>query len=648
MKLLSVQIENFMAIGNATISLADRGLVLIQGENEDDTSAISNGAGKSSIADAICWCLYGATARGEDGDGVVNITAGKGTAVSIDIEEETKIGEFYRIARYRKHKTYKNTLRVIKIDGATSTDLTKGTDKLTQEVVTQIMGCSLDVFWGAIYAGQERMPDIPGMTDKQLKMLIEEASGATLLEAAYAEANKRLLKQKGDLATAQSRAENAAKSEADAVSQLANGEIAKNDFERARILAVKDIHAEALGVKKTLADTKADLAKLPVRDVLEAYIKTLDKQIASVDGEILLDRQNSAKFDEASKIYSAEGTRLGSFQRTLATALKNLADLDHKIGCPCGECDRPFEAADIEPAKKLAAVQVEKATEAVRVGQENVERTLRAFTSAADARDAYRASMTDLSATINTRAAQHVLLRNVTHLEHAIVGLESDLANCIRAIKTKRDEINPFIVQIVQAESDLEHKKAFATLARVEVVEATTALKIATHVAQVFSPGGVRAFLLDEVTPFLNDQTAKYLGTLSDGNISATWTTLIKNAKGELREKFSVEISSTTGGATFKSVSGGEKRKVRIACALALQDLVARRASKPIELFIGDEIDDALDPAGLQRLAEILEEKARERGSVFVISHNDLKDYVRNTITVKKVGGKATVEETIS
>jgi DNA repair exonuclease SbcCD ATPase subunit len=87
---------------------------------------------------------------------------------------------------------------------------------------------------------------------------------------------------------------------------------------------------------------------------------------------------------------------------------------------------------------------------------------------------------------------------------------------------------------------------------------------------------------------------------------------------------------------------------VRIACALALQDLVARRATKPIELFVGDEIDDALDPAGIERLTTILEEKARERGSVFIISHSDLKDWIRNTITVTRKDKMATFEESVA
>ncbi|TOJ96769.1 chromosome segregation protein SMC, partial [Vibrio parahaemolyticus] len=70
-----------------------------------------------------------------------------------------------------------------------------------------------------------------------------------------------------------------------------------------------------------------------------------------------------------------------------------------------------------------------------------------------------------------------------------------------------------------------------------------------------------------------------------------------------------------------------EKRKVRLATALALQDLVSSRASKPIELWIGDEIDDAVDVSGLERLMTVLEEKAKEKGTVLIVSHNQLSDW---------------------
>ena len=53
-----LSIKNFLVIGEAEVDLHNCGLTLIEGRNEDDESANSNGAGKSSLVDALCWCLY--------------------------------------------------------------------------------------------------------------------------------------------------------------------------------------------------------------------------------------------------------------------------------------------------------------------------------------------------------------------------------------------------------------------------------------------------------------------------------------------------------------------------------------------------------------------------------------------------------------
>ena len=56
---------------------------------------------------------------------------------------------------------------------------------------------------------------------------------------------------------------------------------------------------------------------------------------------------------------------------------------------------------------------------------------------------------------------------------------------------------------------------------------------------------------------------------------------------------------------------------------------------------MGDEIDQALDPSGLERLMMVLQEKAKERGTVVVISHSDLRDWISQTWTVVKESGKS-------
>ena len=161
--------------------------------------------------------------------------------------------------------------------------------------------------------------------------------------------------------------------------------------------------------------------------------------------------------------------------------------------------------------------------------------------------------------------------------------------------------------------------------------------------AAVYGPAGVRAHILDTVTPYLNARTQEYLTVLADGNIKAVWNTLTKSKKGELKEKFSIEVVNEKGAESFEGLSGGEKRKVRLATAMALQDMVASRATKPINIFVADEVDHALDESGLERLMTVLNDKAKERGTVLVISHNSLSDWIDNVITVTKESGYGTV-----
>ena len=190
MKFKTLSIENFMAVGKESLSLDNRGLILIQGENRDDTSQNSNGAGKSTIVDALCWAIYGQTARGESGDGVINRTAGKDCRVSIEIADGS---DSYTITRHRKFTKKKNVLEVVKNE---KTDLTKGTDKLTQELVNQVMGCSYDVFRSSVYAGQDAQIDLPAMTDKFLKQVVEEAAGIDRLQNAHELAKARRAEKK--------------------------------------------------------------------------------------------------------------------------------------------------------------------------------------------------------------------------------------------------------------------------------------------------------------------------------------------------------------------------------------------------------------------------------------------------------------------
>ena len=646
MKFTTLKIENFLAIGEAVLALNDRGLMVIQGENQDNTSAESNGAGKSTLPDALCWALFGETARGLSGDPVVNTKAGKNCMVSVEVLDGL---ETYRIERYRKHKTHKNALRLVKLDTLANTeaDLTKGTDKLTQAEVEKLIGCSYEVFRAAVYAGQEQMPNLPGMTDKQLKLLVEEAAGVTILEAAYKEANSRHSEAKLKLERLREALKNAMEWKGTWERKLAGAQMSAKGFEIQREADVKRLHDEA---HQFVAKMKAVDTKLATFDKVQIATDIAKAQLAitNVSGEEITRDAYAEELSKAEKAYLLVAQNWKRTADELAKATIALKKVKEIVGKGCGECGKTYCEHDVATRAQTITDEIAR----LKVEHERVEKQrLDAAQKVTEARgqlDRFKSSMTNLSSEAAALNALNASLREVEKLEAEKKQWAERAKAKLEEMKRKKAENNPHDAQIEGLKKEVQKEAEKEAQAMKDIKAAEEALQRAEAVAKVFAPAGVRAHILDEVTPYLNDQTAKYLGTLTDGNTTATWTTLVKNGKGELREKFSIDVADATGGSSFAALSGGEKRKVRVAASLALQDLVATRATKPIELFVGDEIDDALDQAGLERLTSILDEKAKERGTVVVISHNDMKDWCSNVLMVTKKDGVAVVQETIA
>ena len=641
MKILNLSIQNFMAIGTTALPLDDKGLILIQGNNEDDSSQASNGAGKSTIAEALCWAFYGETARGETGDAVVNRVEKKGTEVIAEVLDES--GAVYRISRYRKHKTYKNMLRLEIQEGESWKDLTKGTDKLTQEVVNKVIGCTHEVFASAIYAGQEAMPDLPGMTDKQLKLLVEEAAGINGLQAAFDVAKSKQSDARTALTDASSRVSSIHVARQTAADGLTQAELDRDGFEKKRQLELDAKTIQIRDISGTIDPSMVTKISAKLTEIA-ADIVSLQSQVASVDAE---KKKEAELRRDAHNTSSAVLTAKRDYDRALADAQKAKHAFEHadaKVGSACGECGHVIEAGDVAGAKEAAKkIALEKAHEAKRLRAELEDAEKRAGI-ASDALSAFVATMTDVSATVAQIEALSVKRTKLQEAERKEAEKKAQLSRVQAEFERIKNEDNPYhksVERMVNAVKEADDKLDAAVKAQ---AEAQARYDLATEAVRVFGPAGVRAHILDTVTPYLNTRTSHYLAALTDGNITAVWSTISTTAKGELREKFSIDVVSATGAESFKGLSGGEKRKVRLACAMALQDLVSSRASKPIKIFIADEIDHALDPAGLERLMTILEEKSHDKGTVLVISHSNLTDWIRNSITITKRGGLSYLE----
>lgn len=643
-----LSIKNFLVIGEAEVDLHNCGLTLIEGRNEDDESANSNGAGKSSLVDALCWCLYGVTGRGVSGDAVINKKAKKECVVGVEVWTEGL--NCYYIERGRKSSRIGNNLIVqhVIVDGndvGSGCELTKTTVADTQALVNDLLGCSYEIFTSSIYAVQEKMPDLPALTDKNLKTLIEEAAGIDKLQRAseiahakYQDCVRLTTETQGKIENLTSELSNNKKLLDDVVYERET-HIRNATLERAQQLRYKDLLESEL--KKTSA--------LPV-EAVEAIEKKKAEIQAKIDEYSFIEAKGAEKQRLAMSAQShcvMTKKEIEKEKEKIADLNKEINNLEAKIGTHCSECGKVYQAEDLETAKKAIETQIaNKTKEVLKQIEDFKNQVAEAKVLAKDAED-FKKSMPSVTKLMSAMNELNEHLKKNQDVQFQIDTQKRELQNLKKTIEATEEvtvkgetPYNKTIKTLEESITKLEKDKKERESEHEKYAEQQ---KIAEAVDELYSRKGIRAHILDTVTPFLNERTAFYLNTLSDGEITATWQTLTKTAKGDFKEKFSIDVQSVKGANCFAGLSGGEKRKVRVATSMALQDLVASRAKKPIDLYIADEVDHALDASGLERMMSILEEKAKQFGTALVISHNSLRDWIDNSIVVTKRDGISTV-----
>lgn len=641
-------INNFLVIGDAEVDLHNCGLTLIEGRNEDDESANSNGAGKSSLVDALCWCLYGVTGRGVSGDAVINKKAKKECHVGVEVWTEGL--NCYYIERGRKSSRIGNNLIVqhIIVDGndvGSGCELTKTTVADTQAVVNDLLGCSYEIFTSSIYAVQEKMPDLPALTDKNLKTLIEEAAGIDKLQKASGIAHAKYQDCVRLTTETQGKIENL-------TSELSNNKKLLDDVVYERETHIRNAtleRAQQLRYKDLLESELKKASALPV-EAVEAIEKKKAEIQAKIDEYSFIEAKGAEKQRLAMSAQShcvMTKKEIEKEKEKIADLNKEINNLEAKIGTHCSECGKVYQAEDLETAKKAIETQIaNKTKEVLKQIEDFKNQVAEAKVLAKDAED-FKKSMPSVTKLMSAMNELNERLKKNQDVQFQIDTQKRELQNLKKTIEATEEvtvkgetPYNKTIKTLEESIAKLEKDKKERESEHEKYAEQQ---KIAEAVDELYSRKGIRAHILDTVTPFLNERTAFYLNTLSDGEITATWQTLTKTAKGDFKEKFSIDVQSVKGANCFAGLSGGEKRKVRVATSMALQDLVASRAKKPIDLYIADEVDHALDASGLERMMSILEEKAKQFGTALVISHNSLRDWIDNSIVVTKRDGISTV-----
>lgn len=683
----TLQIQNFLSIKSVTLGLNNQGMVLICGENHDNADFQSNGAGKSSITEALAYVLYGRTIRGLKGDDVVNRVSKRNTKVMLDLTDDD--GAHYRVARYRKHHQQGNKFYLFR-EGK---DITPKSEADFTKVIGDLLQMDFFTFTSSILYSASSFK-FSSATDSELKAAFDTLLGLDLYAACQdqakahlrdAESTKQALEAKvgmlesgiqkltGDIQEATEQSQEWEQSQVEQVAQYQR-QIDDLKAEQKDLLAQKrDKAAEVEQVQEGVSAAQAKVNKL--KKTADA-VEQLEDAIEQCQGMLTRHQRENDRIDSKMQAADREIKQLQTFIQRLEAKRDKLEikriDTESTVGSPCPTCGAPLTEASIEDALKAIQSEIDEIDEEISVHNEGIQqqndikarlkieqKDLSGKVEAVEDDLATYQKLYDKSKGVMSKQqvamealsdAKLVLSRAeaaVDKLETQSQGIDRQIRSIKQSIEDTKSQENPFEQYIKKYTTQMEQQKETLTAVKAEADELDDTITCLRFWVKAYGNSGIKSLLLDDITPYLNRQANKFLHKLSSDHMEIRFSTQSKLKSGDMREKFSVEVVNTDGGASYAANSSGEKKRVDLAINLALQSLVASRSSKRLNVVMMDEVFDALDGAGIQKVNELLQELSTTVSSVFVISHNpELQGMFDNRLTVVKKGGYSTLKGT--
>lgn len=633
MQITLLEIENFLSYESASITLADRGLVLIEGENRDQGG--SNGAGKSTLFEAICWALFARLNNGLRGDDIRRLgSTGTRVAVTLDVD-----GRRVEVVRHRAHAEFTNSLHLF-VDGE---DTRGASDRETQARVAKLLQLDWSSFVSVVLFPQGK-PGIAAWSDAEQKTVLD----TVLSLARFNEARDRVaLILQRDLDrknTLEADVRLLTESSIQTSKRLESLEEKESGFE------AQKKHDASLIVKKLHAHKTEEP---PDPAPLQKKLENLQKQIedSRQDDVINMVDQLDRELRTLEREQASDTTALEMLtQRGMDVVLDPAKVVQDQEDCPsCGQT-LPDQAL-----QRLLATYTEQAAqqseqndlrrEKIETLHDRIEKREARRFKTHGALESTKATLVDTSA----------LEKEAQDIDHGLYQRHQEIQRWLErkkeigaALESQRSKTSPYTDLIVEAQVRLETTKEKLEAVEKELAPLKDDIQYLEFWKVGFGKAGVKNLLLSTVTPFLNERANIYMDLLSRSTASIRIKTQKAKKGGGFSEKLDFRVTYNNAGSLYAAKSGGEKRRADLSILFAFADLAATRALAPIELRLLDEPFENLDSLGCEQVIELLLEHVVPRSkTVFVMSHSeDLKALFEQRITVVKENGISRIIDT--
>lgn len=630
-----VKMNNFMAIKEAELELDNQGLILIEGVNKTNDSFDSNGSSKSTLVSSITYALYGKTEKGLKADDVVNKYEKKNTSVilSFNIGEDN-----YRVERYRKHKEFKNKVKLFCNDK----EITGSTNDVTDKQIQDLFGIDFNTYVNAIIYGQGDIPMFSQATDKGKKEILESITKVEVYKKAQDVAKEKVKEVEEQQNKEQQEIEKLGYQK-----ELKQEQFDKEVSKYNQVMEQKKQEEETFKQRQEEYNNK-------VKE-LDEQINTLKQNIPEIENAefIFSDNYNKAKEgieliknninDKLMPVWNQEELSERVVDQEIRSIQSKINQLDTNDHCPV--CGSPIDNSHKVKEKENMETQISQEQEKLKQHKENkqkIEDKKRELETKINQLEQMMKEE-DLQKQNHDREIQkqyqqqQEVYNNISQLENSKSGLQKPTLNDYSYIEKPDEKLYKKEQNDIDKAID-KHKD--------KVVQLETKKNKYSNAVDAFGNKGIRSVVLDFITPFLNERANEYLQTLSGSDIEIEFQTQVKNSKGELKDKFDVIVKNSNGGESYKANSAGEQKRIDLSISFAIQDLIMSKDDISTNIALYDECFDGLDTIGCENVVKLLKDRLKTVSTIFVITHSEsLKPLFENVITMVKEDGVSRLEK---
>ncbi len=604
MKFKSIEFKNFKSFKEQHKFVFENkpiGLHFITGDNISEPELGANGAGKSTIFDALHWAIYGRTLRSLKASNVCNWSTKGGCAVKLKLEH---------------HNTAYTILR-----SWNPNNLWLNNTIVEQKVIDELIGINSEAFQNSIVIGQFSQMFFDMQPSMKLNMFSEILELDEWLEYSKKASNishdyENLIQDKEvEAATI----EGSIDSIKDNVKDYNN----KSDkFNNDQKIKTKDMQRELKSCRSEYQESQDNKRNT------EHEIKGIKIVLTSIEDTLEeLNKINTNKDDEVQKAYRNHEDIFLDTQHT-----KHEIKVMTNFSGVCNYCKQ-----DVSEAVKTKLITY------MRTKLEGLEtERIKAF-------DTYRVLSKELS-NINEQvhAAREEYKDYEITLDDVLSNFDSVVANSrdlLAEIKYKKEALakeieveNPYEQLLKEANKKLDEFKQTKKFIEKEKNILQKDLTATRFWVKGFKE--IRLFIIEEALTALEMEVNNNLIELGLNGWNIKFDVERETKSGTISKGFQILINSphNKGPVPWEAWSGGELQRLRLAGTLGFANLILNHKGIESNIQVFDEPSQFLSEKGIQDLVELLYNKARNTNKqIWLIDHRsiDFGGFASTTTIVK-------------